>query len=49
MSTSSGLSMAQAASLSGFPEWLPSESLAEQRVVDTLGGLHAIAQALESR
>lgn len=28
--------MAQAASLSGFPEWLPPESLAEQQVVDTL-------------
>ncbi len=41
--------MAQAASLSGFPEWLPSQRIAEQRVVDTLGELHVIAGALESR
>ena len=28
--------MAKGASLSGFPEWLPSERVVEQRVIDTL-------------
>ena len=28
--------MAKGASISGFPEWLPSERVVEQRVIDTL-------------
>ena len=28
--------MAKGASLSGFPEWLPSQRVVEQRVIDTL-------------